>query len=408
LWTLLAGMGLGAVGGGMTLPFLLVYLHRDRGLSLSLAATVLTCLAAAGVPGNAVAGMFADRLGARITLIAGLTATGIGAVAVALADGGTAFAAAALLGLATGIVVPSQDALLAGLAGPAERAAAFGACHAATNVGLAVGGLVGAGVAGAFGQHLSVLFVLQALVVAVYAWIVRSLPETVAVPAADKRAAEAAGYRAVFGDRALRGLLLLVALLFGAGYAQYNAALPAFATGPAGLATAAVGIAVAANAIAVVAAQLFSLRLVARKRRSRALAAAAAVWAIGWLVVLGAGQVGGQTAGIPLLAAGAAVLGLGETLLSPTLMPLVNDLAPVALRGRYNGACALACNGGWVLGPLLAGAAFTNHTGSAFVLGLAVVCALASLGALRLERRLPVAANGPLPSRAADLIGVAA
>jgi MFS family permease len=191
----------------------------------------------------------------------------------------------------------------------------------------------------------------------------------------------------------MRGMLVLVGLLFAAGYAQYNAAMPAYATGLGGVTASAVGIAVAANAVTVVALQLFALRAVGHWRRSRAIAVTAGTWAVAWLVVLLAGTVGGGPVAVAGFALGMAVLGVGETLLSPSLMPLVNDLAPARLRGRYNGACALACTGGWMLGPLLAGTAFAAGAGRAFIVALAAVCAAAGAGALVLERRLPLAAN---------------
>ena len=41
-------------------------------------------------------------------------------------------------------------------------------------------------------------------------------------------------------------------------------------------------------------------------------------------------------------AAANVAFALGETLVSPTLPAIVNDLAPDSLRGRYNGAYVLA------------------------------------------------------------------
>ena len=39
-WMLLGGVGLSALGSGLTLPFLLVYLHQVRGLERRLPASV--------------------------------------------------------------------------------------------------------------------------------------------------------------------------------------------------------------------------------------------------------------------------------------------------------------------------------------------------------------------------------
>jgi predicted MFS family arabinose efflux permease len=61
VWLLLAGECLAAVGSGLTLPFLLVYLHRVRGIDIELAGLALAGLAAAGFVGNPVGGWLADR-----------------------------------------------------------------------------------------------------------------------------------------------------------------------------------------------------------------------------------------------------------------------------------------------------------------------------------------------------------
>lgn len=93
------------------------------------------------------------------------------------------------------------------------------------------------------------------------------------------------------------------------------------------------------------------------------------------------------------------VLGLGETALAPTMPALVNDLAPERLRGRYNGALALAWTSGFIAGPLLAGPALAAGLGDALLATLIAACGLTVIGAQRLERTLPPALN--LPARAA-------
>jgi MFS family permease len=85
-WLVLGGDALSAVGSGLTLPFLLVYLHQARGIT--------------------------DRFGARQALIGGLVAAA-GPSAIAYAQSPwQAFAAAALIGFGAGVIRPSQDARL--------------------------------------------------------------------------------------------------------------------------------------------------------------------------------------------------------------------------------------------------------------------------------------------------------
>jgi MFS family permease len=373
-WLLVGGESLSAFGGGLTLPFLLVYLHEVRGLELELAGLALACLAAAGFAANPLGGLLSDRCGARTTLVAGLLGAAAGAAWFALASQPWhAFAAAAALGMGAGVALPAQDVLLARLAGARQLSAAFALRHATLNAGLGAGSVAGALIVdaaepGSFAR----LFLLQATMTAAFAAIAAVLPD--ARPPQRRRAA--AGYRAALADGRLRRLLPVVALLFAAGYGQYHAALPAYALG-AGAGTAALGAAFAANTFTIVGAQLLVARAVRRQRRSRCLALAACTWAAAWAIVL---ATGGLALGLCLAM---VVFGIGETLLAPTLDPWVNELAPDDLRGRYNGASRFASTSGFVVGPAASGALLGAGLATALVAGLALTCALVAVLGLR-------------------------
>ena len=87
------------------------------------------------------------------------------------------------------------------------------------------------------------------------------------------------------------------------------------------------------------------------------------------------------------------LVAIGETLVSPTMPVLANDLAPDSLRGRYNGAFTLAWTTGFFVGPAVAGFAFAAGLEEVLLMGLIAACALAAIGASRLERRLPHQVN---------------
>jgi MFS family permease len=97
--------------------------------------------------------------------------------------------------------------------------------------------------------------------------------------------------------------------------------------------------------------------------------------------------------------------GVGETMLSPSLAPLVNGLAPDHLRGRYNAASTMAWTTGFALGPALAGGALRAGFGSALFAALLVACGLLSAAAIRLERHLPDAANRIGPPTGTERLG---
>jgi MFS family permease len=137
-----------------------------------------------------------------------------------------------------------------------------------------------------------------------------------------------------------------------------------------------------------VAGQLVSVRLLAGRRRTHALIALCGLWGASWALIA-AGIHAGGAAVIWLLVLAAVIFGLGETLLAPTVPALVNDLAPEHLRGRYNGAAALAYTSGFVAGPLLSGF-LLGHSGATSLFALLIAgCAGCALLARRLDRQLP-------------------
>jgi hypothetical protein len=83
------------------------------------------------------------------------------------------------------------------------------------------------------------------------------------------------------------------------------------------------------------------------------------------------------------------LLSLAETLLSPSLAPIVNDLAPEHLRGRYNGTFVLAYTTGFTIGPAMAGGGLKLGDGTPYFAFLIVGCFAAMLGSVALRQRLP-------------------
>ncbi|HEU0194684.1 MAG TPA: MFS transporter, partial [Gaiellales bacterium] len=93
------------------------------------------------------------------------------------------------------------------------------------------------------------------------------------------------------------------------------------------------------------------------------------------------------------LVTGAAVFGVGETLLSPSLPAIVNDVAPEEARGRYVAVYSLSWQAGPMIGPAIAGAALAAGAGAPLLAVLALACGLAAPAALAFERILPPGAN---------------
>jgi MFS family permease len=390
-WIVLGGDLLSAIGSGLTLPFLVVYLHRVRELDLELAGAALSTIALAALFGNPIAGLLVDRFGSRGTLVFGLLTTAAGTAAIAfVTEPWHAFAATAATGFGRSVIWPAQDSLLAVTVRPEQRSSVFAVRHATLNTGFGIGGLVAASIVDFDStRSFQVLYLLDAATFLLFVPLLLALKGVGAPAAPDpNQAAEAPRYRTVLRDAAFRHVLVLTVLLCLVGYGSFNAAFPAFATEPGGISAAALGVAFAVNTLAVSVLALPVLRLAHGRRRTVGVVLVFALWATTWMVTLLAGELDGFTA-VALFAGAAAIFALGETLLSPAVPPLVNDLATDRLRGRYNALYTLAWTVGFILAPLIAGVALGAGQATALFLGLIAACGVGAFAAVRLRRTIP-------------------
>ena len=395
-WVVLGGDFVSAIGSGLTLPFLFVYAHRVRDLSDGTAGLVVATIALASLIGNPVGGAAADRWTPRRVLMAGLVVAALGSAALALARTAPAlFGAAALTGFGVAVIWPAQNALLVSLVGPADHSAVFSVRHASLNAGLGLGALGAAAVVSVThpGTFVAV-YLADAISFLVFVPVLARLGAPAQRARTRGRARqERTGFRHVLGDKAFLRVWVLTAVLVTVSFGQYASSFAGYATRPGGIGTHGLSLAFAANTLTVVGAQLFVLRRLAGHRRTTGAALAAAAWAATWTVVIIGGHLGGGLAAGTAFAAAMVIFALGESLLSPTLPAIINDLAPPEAAGRYNGLGALAFTTGFLLGPAIGGAALGAGWGTGLFAVLALGCVLACAAALRLGRQLPSSAN---------------
>lgn len=417
---LFVGQFLNALGNGLTLALIVVYLHSVRGLPISSATGLLAWQAVLGLALSPVSGTLVDRFGPRPVLLVAvlIEASGI----YSLGHVTTATQAALVMSVISvggaGIWGP-HSALVARLVPPQDRPIAFGLGFMLLNLGLGLGGLIGASIIDLDDPStFTTLYTLDAAAYLAFFVAVLSIGDVGGMPVADREpdpdALEPEGHRVarepavggwveVLRDRALLRYAAAGLMMLTFGYGSIDAGVSLFITEFAELDEHYIGIVFAANTAVIVVMQLFVLSLVTGRSRSRVLAGVGVLWGCSWLL-FGSSLGMPEWAAVALLIAAISVFAVGETMWSPVAPALLNDLAPEHLRGRYNSFQSVMWGVSGALGPLLTGMLLSGGQGRLWTWSLALGCAAAALLALRLGRHLTAAQDGrtlPVPAAGA-------
>ncbi|MFF9814729.1 MFS transporter [Streptomyces sp. NPDC014006] len=352
------GNALSAFGLGFTVPYLYVYVAQVRGLGALTAGMVLAVFAVAALIVLPFAGRAIVRRGPLPVLLAALVTAALGALSLGLASTSAAvLLSAAALGAGQAVMQPALATVIVDCSTTETRSRAFAMQFFLQNLGLGVGGLIGGHLVDT--SRVSSFTLLFAIEAAVFLLLVVVMA-TVRIPHApkveDAPASAKGGWKRLLGNRAMVQLCVLGFVLFFACYGQFESGLSAYGVEAAGISTSALGTALAANTAMIVVAQFAVLKFVERRRRSRVIAAVGLVWAVAWLAAgyAGLGH-GSQEMATAAFVSTYALFGLGEAMLSPTVAPLVADLAPSGLAGQYNSAFALVKQLALAVGPAVGG-----------------------------------------------------
>ncbi|MFF8320692.1 MFS transporter [Streptomyces bobili] len=396
------GNALSAFGLGFTVPYLYVYVAQVRGLGAMTAGLVLAVFAVAALIVLPFAGRAIVRRGPLPVLIVALVTAALGALSLGLAGNATAvLAAAAALGAGQAVMQPALATMIVDCSTAETRSRAFATQFFLQNLGLGVGGLIGGHLVDTTRvSSFTLLFAIEAAMFLLLAVVIAGvrMPHAPRVEGAPRGSVKG-GWKQLLGNRAMVQLSVLGFVLFFACYGQFESGLSAYGVEAAGISTSALGTALAANTAVIVVAQFAVLRFVERQKRSRVIAAVGLIWALAWAVAGYAGLGNGsQEMATAAFVSTYALFGLGEAMLSPTVAPLVADLAPAGLAGQYNSAFALVKQLALAVGPAVGG-----PMGASLHAPYVVTFLLFSLGitvlALRLGRQLTVVQDQPWVAR---------
>lgn len=383
-----SAIAIDAVGSGVFMPVSMLYFLVTTDLSLVQIGAAISVASAVAIPAGPLLGGVVDSYGAKHVLLAGNLLQGVGFLAYLVTD---SFAG---LTLWTILVAVGRTAfwgsygnIVAAISQPGEREKWFGFLGALRNVGFAVGGLL-SGLAITIGTDAaySAVVLLNAISYAVAFVLLLAVPPTTS---SGHRAPERA-WSTVLRDRPYR-LLWATQFVYSTAMMVLNFALPIYAVTILGLPGWVTGAVFTINTVMVGFGQGLVVRGLTGHRRWRVLVLTNLVFAVSFLVLLGASAVSVVLATAVVLT-GSFVYTGGELLGGPVLGALGAEAAPDHLRGRYLSLIQLA----WTISGAIAPVAFAwllDRGESPLWLALTALSLVGALLATRLGRVLPQAAQ---------------
>jgi len=386
------GDALNYFGSGLILPFEIIYLHAVRGFSSATAGLVLATVMGTAAVVTLPSGALLDRFSAKRILIVGNVVNALGYGGLAFVDRPwQGFVCSAVGGAGFGLVGTAGQVLTLTLV-PAEQRAASTALRRVTgNFGLGLGATTAGFVVSAAHHHLQAfqgLYLFDAVTFVLFALVLLVLIRDPGLADAPSASEGAQGLRGVARDRLLLALIAGNFSLVMIGGAFFSNILSPFVVAHTPVGVGAIGVVKFINTFFIVVAQVPATRVVARMRRTHALFATSVVFAVGLLAVLPATLTHSTLAATAVLAGVAIVIAVAECGQFIVLGPLVAEIAPPHLLGRYMSLYQLSFMVGVALGPAVGGL-LLGASPDTIWWGGALALALTGVGFLRLGDRIP-------------------
>ena len=371
---IVAGIALSAIGRGMTLSLLMVYLHDMRGFTTSFGGLLLAWGALFGIACTAPLGALVDRIGPKIVMVIGLLISGFSALSFSVVTTHThAFIAMTLFAFGGQCVWPAQSVILTRVTPEEDRPKIFGFNFMLMNLGLGVGGFLSSIIIrenSIFSYQ--VMYWLDGATYLVFLFFVWGLD----TPHAGKYIAkehepQSGSYRELFRLRELSVLTFAGIILLTFGYGPLQSGLPIYATQYLDLAPNWLGIIFGVNTFAIVAFQPLVLRLIENQSKYTSLIAVAVIWALSWLAVGISPYLSMFVAGIALCVS-QLIFAFGEMVHAPTSPALMQELTPEHIRGRASALMSLQWGISGIAGPAIAGLMIGAHLEQLWVVLMAV------------------------------------
>ena len=376
--------------GMMVLPFLVLYLTRELGFSLSRAGFVFAVYGATAIVAGPIAGKLSDRIGALPIMRASLISSGTALLLFPFAKSYTAVIAITMLWAACGeLFRPASMAAITHVVSPAQRKSAYALNRLAINLGMSIGPAMG-GFLAAF--SFRAMFVVDALTTLIAGAVLALTHWRLATGGQSARSDDETHLevRSILRDRRL-AIFLLASVLVGIVFFQHESALPLYMVQYLHMSPAFYGALFTINTLLIVALEVPLNVATSRWPNTWSLVAGCLLFAIGF----GALALVSSTTGILAMV---VVWTFGEMMLFPAMAAHLGEIAPESLRGTYMGAYSMSLSIALTLGPwlgtqLLAVAGPVGVWSVMFALGALAALLMAYAAPPHLRRRAEVAAE---------------
>lgn len=392
----LAGVFLNSLGGGLTLPILVIYLNQVRDISLTSASLILSWMAITGLVFSPIIGHLVDVFGPRRIMLFAILIEATATICWAfVTDFRSAMLVGALSSLGNSAIWPPQTTMMARMVDEDFRPKFFGYQFMMLNLGLGLGGMFSSFLVDVQDPESFVrLYFLDSITFLIFFTFIYSLRGVGGrIEKTEEEIANDGGYRQIISDHRFMRLTFTKLLMITFGYASLDAGLPALLTLFGDLSVKALGPIWAVNTGVIVLGQVFVINRLDGRSRIRLLSLVSFIWATAWIMI-GVSVALDPTATFILAATGIGIFALGEMIWSSVGPTLTNELAPEHLRGRYNSVDGLVWVFAGAVGPAVSGIMLQRELIGSWIGIIVFGQVIAGLTVLRLRKVLTPAQDG--------------
>lgn len=355
IWLLAAVRAVNTMGLSLAMAFMAIYLVDDRGISGSMYGVVVLVSSLCQSLAQGYAGELSDRYGRRWLMSSALWVRSLFIVALGaevLTHQSIPLIAATMVVSSTlrGCFEPVAYAMVADIAAPQRRVAAYGLQRMGTNLGWAIGPAMG----GLLSQVIHYGYVF--FIAAGFLWIAAFA--TARLRDAEPHHADGSAPTVSLGDavreafgRADTTLLLVCSFLMALVHVQLFSTLPIYGAAELDLSKADLGLAYTANGAVVLLLQLPAVSAIDRVGIGRALVVGSLLYVLAYLAM-------GLAADLPAVVGVVFVLTLGEILVAPAHQAAAAHIGDPARMGRAFGLLGMTQTLGFAIAPLCGGILF--------------------------------------------------